>query len=364
MKTHYKLMVFAVMVITPAIFSACAGKVAEDPTAKVRVNDTFFNYIKLDTVKVKQVENELALTGKVTYDESRVAKIYPFAGGIIESLKVQLGDYVNKGQVLAEIRSIEASDYSSQQVTAQANLNIAKKNLESAQNFYNSGLMSDKDFQAEADELKKAQGEYDRIKQITSIMGGDNNGLYKVIAPEAGYIVEKNATEKMEFRSDNSDCLFTIANLDDVYVVANVYESDIASVKLGYEALITTLSYPDEVFRGKIDKVYNVIDPDTKVMKIRISMHNPGLKLKPEMFANISLIFPENAKLPYIPSSAVIFDKNANWVVVYHSRDSIEARQVGIYKSFGPNTYVNVGLQPGEIVVAKKALLLYDALND
>lgn len=365
MKTIFKLL----LIITPALgltmLPGCRNKATADDPPRVVVSDSFFRYIQLDTVKVKQVENELALTGKITYDENKVARIYPFAGGIIESLQVQLGDYVHKGQVLAVIRSMEAADYSSQLITAQSNLSIARKNLESAQNFYNNGLMSEKDYQAAKDELDKAQGEYDRISQITSIMGGDDKGLYKVIAPQSGYIVEKNATEKMEFRSDNNgNCLFTIADLDHVYVVANVYESDISSVKLGCEALITTLSYPDHVFKGKIDKIYNVIDPDTKVMKVRITMPNPGLMLKPEMFANISLIYPDKEDMNYVPSTAVIFDKNSNWVVVFHSRDSIEARQVTPYKVFGPVTYISSGLKPGEVVVSKKALLLYDALND
>lgn len=196
-----------------------------------------------------------------------------------------------------------------------------------------------------------------------NLLGGGENQLINIKAPASGYIVEKNASENMEFRSDNPNPLFTIANLDKVYVIANVFESDIAKVKLGDEALISVISYPDQTFNGKIDKIYNVIDPDTKVMKVRICLNNPKLLLKPEMFANILLRYSENKQMNYIPSSSLIFDKNNNWVVVYHSKDSVEARRVSVYRSFGTSTFISDGLKENERIVSQKALLLYDALN-
>jgi cobalt-zinc-cadmium efflux system membrane fusion protein len=107
-----------------------------------------------------------------------------------------------------------------------------------------------------------------------------------------------------------------------------------------------------------------VIDPDTKVMKVRIKLNNPNVILKPEMFASIEITYPENNTMMYVPSSAVIFDKNTHFVVVYHNRNNLENRQVQIYKSVGDVTYITDGLKEGESVISKKALLVYDALND
>jgi membrane fusion protein, heavy metal efflux system len=118
------------------------------------------------------------------------------------------------------------------------------------------------------------------------------------------------------------------------------------------------------VFTGKIDKIYNVIDPDTKVMKVRIKLDNPGVLLKPEMFAAIEVTYPENKTMRYVPSSSVIFDKGTNFVVVYHRRDSVESRQISIYKSVGDITYITDGCKDGEAIISKKALLVYDALNN
>jgi cobalt-zinc-cadmium efflux system membrane fusion protein len=351
--------------IAGTLLTGCKSKPATDPeSAKFVISDNLQHAIVIDTVKNRQVVSQLNVTGKITFDEDNIAKIFPFAGGIVQNLKVELGDQVKKGQVLAVIRSIESADYANQLHQAESNADIAQKNAETAQSAFNSGLISQRELLTSQKELKKALSELDRIKTIVNIMGEDSGLSYTIKYPQTGFIVEKNATSNMEFRADNPNPLFTIANLDKVYVIANVFESDIDIVKLGYDAKITTLSYPGKEFEGKIDKIYNVIDPDTKVMKVRIKLKNPGILLKPDMFANIQIIYPEDKQLNYIPSSAVIFDKNNFFVMVYHSRDSVETRKVSVYKTHGPYSYISDGLSKDEKVISKKALLIYDALND
>ncbi len=87
-----------------------------------------------------------------------------------------------------------------------------------------------------------------------------------------------------------------ISGLDEVWITANVYETDIAKIKEGYDADVTTLSYGDKVFKGKVDKVFNTLDPDTKVMKARIVLPNPGYLLKPEMYAGVTVYYQEDKK--------------------------------------------------------------------
>jgi cobalt-zinc-cadmium efflux system membrane fusion protein len=346
------------------IFTAsCKTKQPADTEQKFAISDTFFKYLEFDTASVKQVEGELSLTGKVTFDENQVARIFAFTGGIIQTLKVQLGDYVQKGQVLAVIRSIEGADYSNQLVSAESNLETAKKNVDAVQNYFANGLASEKELASAQNDLKKAQSELDRINSILGTLGEDANQFIYIKSPTSGYIVEKNATENMVFRNDNPNSLFTIANLDKVFVIANVFESDIAKIKTGYEAEIITLSYPDKTFNGKIDKVYNVIDPDTKVLKVRIVLSNPELFLKPEMFANVVVRYNEDKKMVRIPSEAITFDKNKNFVMVFHSKSNVETREVHIYKVTGESTYILDGLKPGEVIISKNNLIIYNALN-
>ncbi|WP_460972210.1 efflux RND transporter periplasmic adaptor subunit, partial [Spirosoma migulaei] len=161
-----------------------------------------------------------------------------------------------------------------------------------------------------------------------------------------------------------SDFLFTISNLDHVWVLANVYESDLANVKEGDQATITTLSYPDKIFHGRIDKIFNVLDPDSKTLKVRVTLDNADYRLKPEMFANVSVTYAGHDKRIAIPAKAVVFDKNRNFVVMVNNKNQPLVREVDIYKSIGPKTYLSGGLTPGDRVVTNNQLLIYNALGN
>jgi membrane fusion protein, heavy metal efflux system len=213
----------------------CRSKTNDDVAAsKFSISDSFQRFITIDTVKQQQVISKLSLTGKVTFDENEVARIYPFVGGKIQSLDVELGDYVHQGQTLAVIRSFETADYANQLVQAESNLKMAQKNAEAGKSAYNSGLISEKDYMTNQSDLRKAESDLERIRNVVNLIGEESGKNYTVKAPVSGYIVEKNVNKKMEFRSDNQTNLFTIANLDKVYVIANVFESDINVVKEGY----------------------------------------------------------------------------------------------------------------------------------
>jgi membrane fusion protein, heavy metal efflux system len=179
-----------------------------------------------------------------------------------------------------------------------------------------------------------------------------------------GFVVLKDINRNELLRNDKSDIIFSIAQIDEVWAMANVNESDISRIKVGYDAVIQTIAYPDEVFKGKIDRVFNAIDPETKAMKAIVKIKNVDLKLKPEMNASISLNYSEGIDLIAVPTSAVIFDKSKYWIMVFKSRDNIETRQVKIYNQIGETTYLSSGLQEGEKIISQNGLLIYDALND
>lgn len=345
---------------------ACTdGKTAEiTQPAPFCLTDTLTHQLMLDTVKKQTVLNELRLSGKVTFNEDKIVKVYPLVGGNVEDLKVELGDYVQKGQVLAVIRSSEIAEFENQLITAQSNLIVAQKNLDVAEDMYQSGLSSAKDVVTARKELQKAESELKRIQEVLHIYGVGKKSIHTVKSPISGFIVEKNVMENMQFRADNMDNLFTISNVDEVWTVANVFESDISKVKLGYEAEMTTLSYPDQVFKGKVDKIFNALDPESRVMKIRIRMQNKDFLLKPEMFANVVIRYSEDKQMLQIPSENVIFDKNKHFVMLYHSKCNIETRQIEPYRMVGSRAYIQSGLQEGEKVLSRNKLLVYDALND
>jgi cobalt-zinc-cadmium efflux system membrane fusion protein len=146
--------------------------------------------------------------------------------------------------------------------------------------------------------------------------------------------------------------------------MANVYESNIKNITLGNSVDVTTISYPDKVFHGKVDKIMNVLDPTNKVMKVRIVLANPDYLLKPEMFANVNVsIKSTGTQMLTISSRAVIFDNSQNYVLVYKSNKDITIRPIQVSSTSGDKTYVVSGLTQGEKVIASDALLIYQQLN-
>lgn len=351
--------------------SSCGSSAKSEETATAdqpRQDANLLATATFDTAKLENVRNELNLTGKITFNQDQVVKVFPLVGGHIETLKADLGDYVKKGQTLALIRSGDLADLEQQGIAARGQLSVAQKNLQVAEDMSKAGLSSQRELVASKEQLQAAKGEVNRVSERRLIVGG-NGSVYVVKAPMSGFIVEKTASQGMELRSDDPENLFTISNLDHVWVLANVYESDLANVHEGDAATITTLSYPDKIFRGKIDKIFNVLDPDSKTLKVRVTLENRTVGpaeylLKPEMFANVSVTYAGRDQRVAIPAGAVVFDKNRNFVVLVNKENQPLVREVNIYKTIGQTTYLSGGLAPGDRVVKTNQLLVYNALGN
>ncbi|WP_315816690.1 efflux RND transporter periplasmic adaptor subunit [Paraflavitalea speifideaquila] len=315
------------------------------------------------TVQSDTVKNEIAFSGKIEANEDKWVKVYPVVGGIVESLNVQLGDYVTRGQVLAVIRSSEIADYQGQLSNALSNVKLAEKTLSSNKDMFGAGLATEKEVVVAETELEKARADLQRIQETNAIYGARGHALQTITAPISGFIIEKNLTDKMQYRVDGAQPFFIISNLDEVWVMANVFESDIAKIKVGYDANVGVIAYKDKIFSGKVDRIFSMLDPQSRVMKVRIRIDNPGYLLKPEMFAQINIQYTEgNEQKLSVPAQTVIFDKNKNYVMVYKDACHIETRQVELYKTIGNTTYIQNGLAVGEQVISQYQLLVYNAV--
>ena len=349
-----------------ALAGCSNAEVKEEKKEGFRLSDTMMQQIVLDTVRLRPVQNELVLTGEIAANGDKTVQVFPQVGGVVEQLEVQLGDKVTKGQLLAVIRSGEIADVQNQTTASTSDLDIARKNLDVAEDMYKAGLNSERDVVLARAEVTKARGTVSKNRKQLNVYGIGQNGMYELRAPIAGFITEKKATEHEQFNVNDSNVgnLFTVSDLDDVWIMANVFEADISKVKVGYSADVTTLSYPDKHFRGKIDKVFNVLDPDSKVMKVRVRLANPGYLLKPAMYAQVRVENTEGAKALAVPAKSVVFDKDRNYVMVFRDRTHVETRPVTISKTVGDYSYVTSGLKAGDVVIARDQLLVYDELND
>jgi cobalt-zinc-cadmium efflux system membrane fusion protein len=366
---------FAAITLTAMI--SCGGGQAENkakettqepkPEGEHCISDTLAKMMLTDIVRTETIEDELKLSGEVSFDQDKVVRVMPLTSGVILEVKVSLGDFVQAGQVLATMKSVEILGGYNDLNTAQTALDAAEKTLSNTEVRFKSGLASQQDYNNAKNEADKARINLDKAKETLTVYGSGStakSGSITIKAPISGYIVEKKINTGTQIRTDNADNLFTISGLQDVWVLANVYENDISRVREGYEAQVTTLAYPDKVFAGKIVKMSQIIDPDDKALKVRVLINNKDHLLKPEMFTAVTVSNNAGIKALTIPATAPIMDYGHIYVIVLEDNCHYQAREIHPIKTVGNKTYVKDGLKEGEKIVTKEQLLLFTALKE
>ncbi|HEX5168469.1 MAG TPA: efflux RND transporter periplasmic adaptor subunit [Cyclobacteriaceae bacterium] len=364
-KMKSQFIVLAHLLLTGMVFiTSCHPEHDNEDEIAFTLSDTMMARCEFQQAKLEKVENELRLFGKITADNNKTAQVYPIVGGVVTAINTELGDYVHQGQVLATIQSSEVAQFQKEKLDAINAVAIAEKNLQVANDLFAGKLNSEKDVTVAERELDNAKAELNRVNDIYKIYSLKSGSLYNVIAPISGFVLSKRINQNEQLPSDMSEPLFSIAEINEIWALANVNESDISKIKVGYDAEVKTLAFPDQSYKGKIDKVFNAIDPETKSMKARVKIPNNDFRLKPEMNCTVGVHFTENEDMVAVPSSSIIFDKSKYWVMVFKDRHNIETRQVSIYRDLGNVTYISRGITEGETVITKNGLLVYDAIND
>jgi len=364
MKKHIKyLSILAISTLATACSSSQADNESKAEDQPFELSQRLKQELSLAPATLEPIQTQLQLTGKVVPYEDKQVKVSPLVDGVIEKIHANLGDFVNKGQTLAVVHSSEVADVENQTVGATSDLLSAQKNLQVQKDMYKAGLASEKDVTFAQNDVLKAQGSLKRAKEVSSIYSV-KNAFYTLKAPISGYVIEKNnaISDKMSFHEGETGAFFTIADLSQIQVVANVYEADIAKVHVGSQVQVKLISYPDKVIKGVVNKMSNALDPETRTLQVRINMPNPGFLMKPEMFAQVDVSYSSSDRSIAIPSSAVIFDQNKNFVIVYKDAKHLEVREIQIAKQNSTKTYVVSGLKEGENVMNKNQLLVYNAL--
>lgn len=366
------LIYILVLIISSSLLYSCREHVLNQDSAKKQfcLPDSLLKNLTYDSIKYEPVNSDLDLSGKITYNENNVSKIYPLVSGQVSDVKVSLGDYVERGKVLAIIRSSEMANYYNEFKFSQSELAIAKKNLEVTENMKSSGVSSEKDWLIAQNEYQKSLAQYNKIQEVLKIYGSsfsakDSTGSgYLIKSPISGFIVGKDITIGKDIRSDDNSTLFTISDLRDVWAVANVFETDISKVQVGSFAEITTLSYPDKKFSGKVERISNMLDPETKVMSIKVRLENPDYKLKPGMFAHFLIHFPEDKKMLAVKSTSIIFSDNKNYVLRYRNKCDVSIQEVTIFRSSNGVSFIESGfLREGDLVIANNGLFIFTAIE-
>ncbi|WP_353136888.1 efflux RND transporter periplasmic adaptor subunit [Pseudopedobacter sp.] len=346
------------------VLASCNPKPVEEINSAFSLSDEMALQLEFKEAKLEDVKNEIRLFGKIDADNNKIAEVNSIVSGVVKSIHVGLGDYVKQGQILAVIQSSEVASFQKEKLDAMNDMAIAEKNLQVAKDLFEGKLNSEKDLILAKNELAKAKAELSRINDIHSIYKLKSGSTYNILAPFNGFIINKDITINDNIKSDRSEPLFFIADIKEIWAIANVNESDISKIKTDYDVTVSTLAFPDHPYDGKIEKIYSVIDPETRAMKIRVRIPNFDFKLKPEMNCTVNVRYKENHKMVAIPSEAVIFDKNRYWVMIYKDKFHVDTREVEVYRNLNGISYLSSGVSDGEQVIAKGGLMIYNTLND
>jgi membrane fusion protein, heavy metal efflux system len=351
-------------------FAACRENnenvlVAREPYV---IPDSLLHTLTFDSVKKGELINSIIFTGQVDFNQDKQVNIFPLISGNVEDVKVQLGDYVTAGQALAVVKSAEMAGYSNSLIQAETAVTAAKKQLDASKDLYSSGLASQVDVTNAQVSYDQAVAQLTMAKRVLKINGNDTAGQYVVKAPIGGFIVQKNITNAQAIRTDNANPLFVISDLKNVWVWANVYESNLDKIHFGDRVDVTTLSYPGRHFEGRVDKIMHVLDPNSRVTKVRVVIDNSDYALRPLMFASVNISNTQHQQALYVPKSALVFETSRYYVLVYHGNGKADITPVDplntLANAVDGKIYIRDGVTQGQTVITKDAMQIFDQLNN
>ncbi len=354
---------YILFIIISIVIASCGTKQQETKPTEETFAPEFLKNVELCTVATQNVEQQLKLTGKVDYDPDRIIRYISPASGIVVSTNFNLGDKVEKGQAMVVVRSAELSAMEAERKSLEAEIKILTRDLESIHSMYQDNLSSQKELLEAQGRLGQAEAELEKVKINLSLYGSSGrDGTFVIKAPISGFVVDKNIASGAQIAAE-SEPLFTVADISQVWIIANVYAGNLAFVKQGIPVDIRALAYPDKVFHGKIDAMSQVFDSEEHVLKARIVMPNTDLRFKPEMAVDLTLRDKHELQMVAVPTEALIFDGD-RYFVVKQAGNSFVVAEVKLYAQTGNTSYLETGLEAGDKVVVKDNLLMYSKLKD
>jgi len=326
--------------------------------------------IETAIVEFNSSRQGLTLSGKVAYGEDRYSRISsPLQGRVVE-VRAHLGDRVKVGAVLLVVDSPDIAQSYSEYVKEDSDLQYATRAHELAKDLYENKAMALKDLKQAENELVKARAEFRRAKErLLSLRIAPEEldkpldkqqitSRFEMKSPLTGIVVERTVTPGQSVTGDSDHVLFTIADLDSLQVLADLYERDLALVREGQFAVVKVEAYPEIDFSAKVTAVGDVVDPASRTIKVRAQVDNASHKLKPEMFARLQLDVSDTAQFVTVPREAVLEVDGKQFVYVVESGNQYVKREVKTANISPDQTRIVEGLTPGERIVTKGAVLI------
>ena len=310
--------------------------------------------------------SQLTATGVVLPDIARSVPVVTLASGRVVDIRARLGDTVQKDQVLLRVRSDDIAGGFDAYRKAVADELLARKQLDRTKDLYEHGAMAVQDVEVAQDNEDDAKTTLDTATEHLRLLGNDPdkpNGIVDIVAPISGVITDQEVTLAATVQSYSSPNPFTISDLSVVWVVCDVYESDLANIRVGETADIKLNAYPDRMLKGRISNIGAILDPTIRTAKVRIEVPNPGQLMRPGMFATATLYSNEKHTYTSVPASAILHLHDRDWVFI-PTQGRFRRTEVTAGAQL-PNNLQEIltGLRPGQQVVAN-AVTLQNAIDN
>lgn len=343
------------------------------PPAKVipGVDVTFFavehpEWYPIATATEYQAPSQLSVTGTVFPDVARTVPVISLASGRIVDIRARLGDTVKKGQLLLRVRSDDISGGFDAYRKAVSDELLARKQLDRAKVLYEHGAIAQGDLEVAQDTEDDARTTLDTATEHLRLLGSDPDnpkGIVDILAPVSGVVTDQEVTNGAAVQAYSTPNPFTISDLTTVWIVCDVYENDMANVRLGQSADIKLNAYPDKVLKGTISNIGSILDPNIRTAKVRIELANPGEMMRPGMFASATLLGKGKQTYTAVPASAIVHLHDRDWVFI-PVQEKFKRIQVVSGEQL-PNKMQEIlsGLQPGQQVVTN-AINLQNAIDN
>ncbi len=344
--------------------------------------------VAVEPAAVRSLQGTLSATGAVCEDSARVAHVRPLARGLVEKVYVKLGDRVSAGAPLIEYDNVELGIAVGEYVSAQADLQqtltdleVKKNILERSRQMLQAGALAQTTYDLRQAEFRDAEAKANaaraaanKIEEQIHRYGWTDEDLAKVPAkqghnithtvlnaPISGVITMANSHAAIGEVVEQSAEFFAITDMSSLWVLADVFEKDLAHIQIGKAVQVRVASYPGRTFQGRISYVADSIDPKTRTAKVRCLVQNEGGLLKLEMFATIDIPLEPTSPILAVPDSAIQQIEGKSVVFIRTSEKDFKRCEVETGLASGGYTQIRSGLKPGDSVVTQGSFVVKTA---
>lgn len=322
-------------------------------------------HVEVVTVQPTTLTRTLRLTGTVAYNAFNTTPVISQVGGPVTRILVVPGQHVRKGEPMLEVSSPDYSQLLDAYLKAADASRLSEKNYARAQDLYQHHAIAQRDLEQVESDRNQARADLNAAEEGMKILGIKNPGQLAnaasaqipVLAPISGEVVERLVSPGQVVQAGQTQA-FTISDLSTVWVLANVYQADLAYVHSGEDVSVQTDAYP-QAFHGRISYISPALDPNTRTLQARVVVDNPGEKLKRDMYCTVTVTAGKVANAIAVPNASVLHDENNQpFVYVAVGANQFGRREVETGASENGLTQILKGIQPGDKVVGDGSLFL------